>query len=147
MSDFTRRVLCSANSDGEREELVTFDLFPNQIPASEPISSSVRTFFKSVNQEGFDIGHLQARMVGGSGSNLDNFIALNRNLNRGEFKSHEFHIREALRDPATSKVEVKIKLFSMPGAMAPHKIFYDVFKCHRQSGLPKMNFSAWFYNR
>lgn len=55
-----------------------------------------------------DGGHLIARIFGGS-ENLDNIVAMDRSVNRGEYKKIENQLASALQDGKAASMDVKLK--------------------------------------
>lgn len=60
---------------------------------------------RRINDDG---GHLFARIFGGSGK-IDNIVAMDRNVNRGEYKAIENQLAAALSDGKNASMNVKLE--------------------------------------
>lgn len=80
----------------------------------------------------YHAGHIIAKMLGGSGSDVNNLVPMHKSFNNSAYKSFEFEVRKMIEDSEKfypgKQVEARItvSLFYNQGSKKPYRIKYDV---------------------
>lgn len=95
-------------------------------------NAKTRAWAKKLGEDNDNLvaGHVIAKLLGGSGTDLNNIVPMDRNFNNSDFKSFESDVKDALEKyPTGQNVEAHIKVdirYPNSNTATLHEIKYDV---------------------
>ncbi len=116
---------------------------------SDTNNKTARDWMKSLKLgPDYHAGHIVAKQLGGSGSNLDNLVPMHAKFNNGKYKSFESDVKNFLVDgqkyfpKQDVKVEVEITVLFEPESASP-KIPSRIKYCAYMLPMMKRNQVTW----
>lgn len=97
-------------------------------------SAGVRKAMKKIGAKGDDAGHLIAKMLGGPGNDVNNFVPMNLSINRGRFRVFETKIRDAIKKNKTWEARLTLDLTYNPSGKYPKRPDTILFVCNFYQG-------------
>jgi hypothetical protein len=114
-----------ANRQNGRIESVDATVTPSNLRSGTRPSDNARVL---VNTDSIDdAGHIIAKVLGGSGSNLDNIVSLGRTLNRGKMATFEKNLAASISSSgATAKIKIEFEYNDTKNPTRPTSLTYKV---------------------
>lgn len=126
-------VVVHRNGNADREEVQATVKIGNIGEGTDP-SAAVRKAMKQIGAPGDQAGHLIAKVLGGPGSNLVNFVPLNPKLNTGRLSSFEKKIKKKIAGNKTWEARIVIVLTYNTKAKYPKRPVTLYYVCKFYEG-------------
>ena len=115
-------------SNGRVTKVVAHIYKKNLDTGSEP-TAKIRSFKDDYGCESDDAGHIIANRLGGCGNAAANIFPQDPRINRGEFRSVEAKVADAVKDLRSSKDYIRYTVelgYSSAKKTRPHVVYYRI---------------------
>jgi len=110
-----------------RTEEMTVTIYPRDLNTGTAASNAARKKARSWGKKDDDAGHIVAKRLGGSGSDLRNIFPQNPNKNRGQWRTQEGKVFDLVKKHNGVRYYVKL-IYANRNAKRPTKFNYRVNK-------------------
>lgn len=131
------------------KQVVTAVVRHKNIGQGSTASSAVIKAMDKIKAKGDENGHIVAKVLGGPGDNVDNFIPMNASLNKGKFMGFERKIKNAILKNEDWEAHLKIVLIYGPKyEQYPERPRWIHYHCEFfEGGTSKEKFEDEFENK
>lgn len=110
-----------------RTEVMEAQILPQHLNSGTATNTAARTYARQMGKNNDDAGHILARMLGGSGTDLRNIFPQNLNFNRGIWSEVEASVADAVRNNNGIRFTVNL-MYHSTSDTRPYKLVYCIRK-------------------